>query len=56
MVIAYGKLLDMRRWSQINRAWLAFAIWVIPQAGCLIWIGIEYSKYGDTKTAFDYSM
>ncbi|KFZ01411.1 hypothetical protein V500_00784 [Pseudogymnoascus sp. VKM F-4518 (FW-2643)] len=56
MVIAYGKLLDMRRWSQINRAWLAFAIWVIPQAGCLIWIGIEYSKYGATKTAFDYSL
>ncbi|GAM34500.1 hypothetical protein TCE0_015f02123 [Talaromyces pinophilus] len=54
MVIAYGKLLDMKRWSQIHRAWISFAIWVIPQAGCFIWIGIEYSKYGATKTAFDY--
>ena len=56
MVMVYGKLLDMKRWSQSRRAWMAFAIWVIPQIGCFIWIGIEYSKYGITKTALDYRM
>lgn len=54
MVMAYGKLLDMKRWSQVQRAWLAFVIWVIPQIGCFIWIGIEYSKYGNHKVALDY--
>ncbi|GKT90073.1 membrane protein [Colletotrichum tofieldiae] len=46
MVIAYGKLLDMSRWSQAKRAWISFILWVVPQAVCFIWIGIEYSKFG----------
>lgn len=54
MVIAYGRLLDMRRWSQAHRAWIAFALWVVPQIGCFIWIGIEYSKFGEATTALDY--
>ncbi|KAH7317358.1 major facilitator superfamily transporter [Rhexocercosporidium sp. MPI-PUGE-AT-0058] len=56
MVIAYGRLLDQKRWSQISRAWLGFLVWVIPQVGCFIWMGIEYSKFGANKTALDYEL
>lgn len=54
MVLAYGRLLDMKRWSQCKRAWVAFIIWLIPQIGCFIWIGIEYSKFGNAEAALDY--
>ncbi|KAK5045699.1 hypothetical protein LTR84_009068 [Exophiala bonariae] len=54
MVIAFGKLLDTKRWPQRKRAWLSFLCWIIPQAGCFIWIGIEYSKFGTKKAALDY--
>ncbi|KZL80102.1 major facilitator superfamily transporter [Colletotrichum incanum] len=56
MVIAYGKLLDMSRWSQAKRAWISFIFWVVPQAICFIWIGIEYRKFGGgkSKEALDY--
>ncbi|GKT50576.1 uncharacterized protein ColSpa_10757 [Colletotrichum spaethianum] len=56
MVIVYGKILDMRRWSQAKRAWISFIFWVIPQAACFIWIGIEYGKFGGGKleVALDY--
>jgi hypothetical protein len=53
-VIAFGKLLDFQRWSKLRRGWLAFAIWVIPQAGAFIWIGIEYSKFGQSQATLDY--
>ncbi|SCO23475.1 uncharacterized protein FFE2_15592 [Fusarium fujikuroi] len=55
-VILYGKLLDRTRWSQTKRAWISFACWLIPQAACFIWIGIEYSKFGGSKleNALDY--
>ncbi|KAG5743952.1 hypothetical protein H9Q69_005044 [Fusarium xylarioides] len=55
-VIAYGKLLDRTRWSQTKRAWISFACWLIPQAACFIWIGIEYAKFGGGKleNALDY--
>lgn len=49
MVMAYGRMLDMRSWTQAARAWLAFGLWVVPQIGCLIWIGIEYSKFGTSE-------
>lgn len=56
MVILYGKLLDMSRWTQTKRAWIAFACWLIPQTACFIWIGIEYSKFGGNADgiALDY--
>ncbi|KAH6886962.1 major facilitator superfamily transporter [Thelonectria olida] len=54
MVIAFGRLLDTSRWSQARRAWISFAFWVIPQAACFIWIGIEYSKFGTSTAALDY--
>lgn len=54
MVVAYGWMLDMKRWSQNQRAWMAFLLWVIPQIGCFIWIGIEYSKFGTATTSLDY--
>ncbi|KAH7118350.1 major facilitator superfamily transporter [Dactylonectria macrodidyma] len=54
MVIAYGKLLDTSRWPQAKRAWIAFALWAIPQAASFIWIGIEYSKFGAAQDALDY--
>ncbi|CZT15299.1 uncharacterized protein RCC_01163 [Ramularia collo-cygni] len=54
MVIAYGRLLDMKRWSRGKRAWIAFLVWLIPQICGFIWIGIEYSKYGQATKAFDY--
>ena len=49
MVIAFGRLLDMKRWTRGRRAWIAFLCWVIPQIACFIWIGIEYSKFGTAK-------
>lgn len=54
MVVAYGRLLDMRRWSQRQRAWIAFILWVVPQVACFIWVGIEYSKFKNTTVALDY--
>ncbi|KAF5966685.1 major facilitator superfamily transporter [Fusarium coicis] len=44
------------RWSQTKRAWISFACWLIPQAACFIWIGIEYAKFGGGKleNALDY--
>jgi hypothetical protein len=54
MVIAYGKLLDLSRWSQTKRAWIAFALWSIPQAGCFIWIGIKYHQFGSATLGLDY--
>jgi hypothetical protein len=56
MVIAYGKLLDMKRWSQPRRAWTAFVVWLIPQVACVIWMGVEYSKFGTGKAALDYEL
>ncbi|KAF4948818.1 hypothetical protein FGADI_9375 [Fusarium gaditjirri] len=55
-VMAFGKLLDRTRWSQTKRAWISFACWLIPQAACFIWIGIEYAKFGGGKleNALDY--
>ncbi|CAG8196454.1 unnamed protein product [Penicillium olsonii] len=54
IVIAYGRLLDLTRWSQPKRAWIAFALWVIPQTGCFIWIGIQYSQFGSATLGLDY--
>lgn len=54
MVVAYGRLMDQQRWSQMHRAWIGVLIWLIPQVGCFIWIGIEYSKFGTEKAALDY--
>ena len=56
MVLGYGRLLDQSRWSQKFRAWMGFSIWLIPQAGCFIWLGIEYHKYGRQKVALDYGL
>ncbi|KUI72315.1 UNC93-like protein 2 [Cytospora mali] len=57
MVMAYGRMLDMRRWSQAARAWLAFILWLVPQICCFIWIGIEYSKFGtETEQGLDYGV
>ncbi|ROW07375.1 hypothetical protein VMCG_03782 [Cytospora schulzeri] len=57
MVVAYGQMLDMRRWSQAARAWLAFILWLVPQICCLIWIGIEYSKFGTKEgQGLDYGV
>jgi hypothetical protein len=55
-VVAFGKLLDRTRWSQTKRAWISFACWLIPQAACFIWIGVEYAKFGRGKLedALDY--
>ncbi|KFY92542.1 hypothetical protein V498_04876 [Pseudogymnoascus sp. VKM F-4517 (FW-2822)] len=54
MVVAYGRLMDQQRWSQRHRAWIGILIWLVPQVGCFIWIGIEYSKFGTEKTTLDY--
>ncbi|KAM0542731.1 hypothetical protein ACHAPJ_012664 [Fusarium lateritium] len=58
MVLAYGQLLlDNSRWSQAKRAWVAFACWLIPQAACFIWIGIEDKKFGNGDVeALDYEL
>ncbi|KAH8759174.1 membrane protein [Hyaloscypha finlandica] len=56
MVMLYGKLLDVKRWSQMQRACIAFALWVIPQIGGFIWVGIEYHKFGRVKFALDYGL
>lgn len=54
MVIAFGRLLDMKRWSQKTRAWISFALWVIPQSACFIWIGMEYKYFGKADASLDY--
>ncbi|KAH8660302.1 membrane protein [Xylariales sp. PMI_506] len=54
VVIGYGKLMDMTRWSQPTRAKIGFTLWVVPQVACFIWIGIEYSKFGTGTYALDY--
>lgn len=54
MVVAYGHMLDMKRWSQAHRAWVAFALWVVPQIGCFIWVGIQYHKFGTATVSLDY--
>ncbi|CAK1363966.1 UNC93-like protein 1 [Cercospora beticola] len=55
LVIAYGRLLDMKHWTRGRRAWIAFLCWVIPQIACFIWIGIEYSKFGTSSdVGLDY--
>ncbi|OWP00206.1 membrane protein [Marssonina coronariae] len=56
MVVAYGRVLDWKRWSQARRAWIAFALWLTPQAGCFMWIGIEYGKFGTGETSLDYGL
>jgi hypothetical protein len=56
MVMLYGKLLDVKRWSQPQSACIAFALWVIPQIGGFIWVGIEYHKFGRGKFALDYGL
>ncbi|WWC58580.1 uncharacterized protein I303_101123 [Kwoniella dejecticola CBS 10117] len=57
MVMAYGTMLDNKRWSQKKKGWIAFAMWAIPQAACLIWTGIEYGKFAkEGKIAYDYSI
>ncbi|KAH6671961.1 membrane protein [Halenospora varia] len=56
MVIIYGRLLDWQRWTQKQRGWAAFLLWVIPQAACFIWIGIEYHKFGTKKATLDYGL
>ncbi|KAE9981665.1 hypothetical protein EG327_006139 [Venturia inaequalis] len=54
MVIAFGRLLDTKHWSQKTRAWISFAFWVIPQAACFIWIGLEYKSFGASDVSLDY--
>ncbi|TDZ33337.1 UNC93-like protein 2 [Colletotrichum trifolii] len=54
MVMVYGKLLDMQRWSQRTRAWMALCSWVLPQAASFVWLGVEYHKLGtSTSTGLD---
>ena len=53
-MIAFGRLLDLKHWSQKTRAWISFAFWVIPQAACFIWIGLEYTSLGTGKASLDY--
>lgn len=55
-VIAYGKLLDRKAWSQPLRAKIGFLLWLVPQFASLIWIGVEYSKFGIAKTGLDYQL
>ncbi|KAH9905488.1 membrane protein [Xylariomycetidae sp. FL2044] len=56
LVIFYGQFLDSKRWPQKSRAWIGFAIWAVLQAGGLIWIGIEYGKFGADTVALDYAL
>ncbi|KAK1993281.1 major facilitator superfamily transporter [Colletotrichum falcatum] len=58
MILAYGKLMDMTRWSQSKRAWVSFVLWTIPQAASFVWMGIEYGKFGGgkPKVALDYEL
>ncbi|KXS95918.1 hypothetical protein AC578_5207 [Pseudocercospora eumusae] len=56
LVIAYGRLLDMKHWTRRRRAWTAFLMWCLPHIICFIWIGIEYKKFGNGKAALDYGL
>ncbi|CAK3917287.1 major facilitator superfamily transporter [Lecanosticta acicola] len=54
LVIAYGRLLDLKRLSLRRRAWIAFLLWLLPQIASFIWIGIEYRNFGQETYALDY--
>ncbi|WVQ85762.1 hypothetical protein IAT38_007929 [Cryptococcus sp. DSM 104549] len=57
MVMLYGRfLLDNKRISHRRRGWLAFGLWAVPQAGCLIWTGINYGKFGGKTLTLDYAL
>lgn len=56
MVLVYGRLLDLKQWSQAQRAWIAFACWVTPQIACFIWIGVQYAHFGTAEAALDYEL
>lgn len=56
LVIAYGRLLDLKHWPRRRRAWTAFAMWLIPQIASFIWIGIEYRNFNNDKTVLDYGL
>lgn len=51
-MLAYGAFLDNKRWSQRKRAVLGFLIWLIPQAACFIWTGINYGRWGNNSAAY----
>ena len=55
LVIAFGKLLDCKWWSQRRRAWIAFLMFIIPQIAGFIWIGIEYNRLG-LSSSLDYEL
>jgi hypothetical protein len=52
--IAFGFLLDSKRLSQRGRAWAGFIVWAVVQAGALLWLGIEYGKFGTRTLGLDY--
>lgn len=54
-MIAYGRLLDLSRFSRSHRAWTAFLLWLLPQIACFIWIGINYGHFGQSSTTLDYT-
>ncbi|WVR07876.1 hypothetical protein IAU60_004919 [Kwoniella sp. DSM 27419] len=56
MVTLYGIMLDNRKMSQRAKAWLAFAMWVLPNMAGLIWTGCIYKKYGTAKIGLDYGL
>lgn len=58
-VLLYGLLLDSTRFSQKNRAWISFGVWLVPQAACFIWTGVNYGRWGvgttdETYYIYDY--
>lgn len=54
-VVAFGKFLDVQRWSQRHRAWGALLLWSIPQIACFIWINIMNHQLGPEST-LDYEL
>jgi hypothetical protein len=57
-VLLYGLMLDSKRFTQRQKAWMAFFGWLIPQAGCFIWTGILYGQWGQRTPyhAYDYQL
>lgn len=41
-----------------KKGWFGFLVWAVPQAGVLIWTGIEYMRFAQdgSNIAFDYQL
>lgn len=52
--LLYGKFLDIKRFTQKQRAWYGLVVWAVPQAIGLVWLCIMWNLKYPTNVALDY--